>query len=382
MEENPDHSEFRRSVRSWALQTLSPALSLLDRDQPLGIEGWRDLHKSTLASGPAGELPRDESGRPDWIALGILLEEVARLSCPVAMHLVNQLSVCEIILPLLSADQRSYYADYLDGHSSLAGGFTEAGAGSDPGQMRTTAERQGENWVIDGSKLWVTGASLAGMLLVSCRIREQGQPDGFGLFLVESSRGWKASDIPMLGLNMHPVCEIAFDNVIVPAIARVGADGNALGNLQVILAMGRCTMAAMSVGIGQGALDATLAYVTEREQFGRKIGSLQLVQEMVVDMATEVQCGRLLMRQALHRVMAGRGPVRLETSMAKMYCTEMCVRVTSLAIQAHGAMGLARETGIERMFRDARMMTIPDGTTQIQKLIVGRELTGLNALRG
>ena len=376
-----EHAAYRDLVERWIARMVTPRLSLLDQEQVLSKEASETFLAAIDADGMISVLPRDENGKPDWTAFGILLEQLARASASVAHLVVFKLASIEFSAPLFSEEQRVAFARYLDGGVGVAGGFTETGAGSNPGEMRTIAVRRGNDWVINGGKIWISAATHAESILVSCRTREEGQPDGFGLFFVERRHGWTARNIEMMGLSMHPTCEVTFDDVVVPDIARLAPAGNALGQVQQILCLARCFMATMSVGIAQAALDAALAFACQREQFGRKIAGFQLVQDMLVSMATDVDCGRLLAYRAIDSVMTGTESLRLDSSMAKMFCTEMCVRVASNGIQVHGGMGLARETGVERIFRDARMMTIPDGTTQIQKLIIGRELTGISALR-
>jgi alkylation response protein AidB-like acyl-CoA dehydrogenase len=376
-----DDGAFREAARMWVRRTVLPALAGVNQDAVLTSEEWRQFDTAIVRGGFGAELPRREDGTADWGAFGALLEEVASVSTSVAMHLVNRLAVPEFVSPLLSPWQSEHLSHLFNGRAVFAGGFTESQAGSNSAAMRTVARRDGDQWTIDGRKMWISGASHADVLVVSCQTDEPGLSRGHALFLIEKERGWKATDIPMLGLNMHPTCEVLLDSVVVPDQNRLdSSSGGALPALQRILAMARCMMATMSVGIAQGAYTAALDYSLQREQFGRPIAGFQLVQEMLVQMATSVECGRLLTRRALDKLVPGAPAPRLESSMAKMYCTEMCVTVASLAVQVHGAIGLAREAGIERMLRDARMMTIPDGTTEIQKLIVGREITGIDAL--
>jgi alkylation response protein AidB-like acyl-CoA dehydrogenase len=174
-------------------------------------------------------------------------------------------------------------------------------------------------------------------------------------------------------------CEVSFADCHLPALARLGGPGDGLGRMLGLVERGRLNISFTAVGIAQAALDLAIDYARERTQFGRPIGSFQLVQELIADMATEVAAARLLALRAAALVQA-KQPARAEVSMAKAYCTEMAVRVTSNGIQVHGGMGLTRECRAERYFRDARMQTIPDGTTQIHKLLIGRELLGISAL--
>lgn len=375
------HDSYRENVERWVNRTVRPALTKIGLDAPLGESEAVGLLRQIDRDGFTSALVRDERGAPDWIAFGIVLEEMARASAPLAQFLVDKLATGEGIRMLLSPAQLERYADALSGRVGVAAAFTETGAGSSQREMRTMAVKQGDHWVINGTKTWISGGSHAAAAILACRTREPDKEDGFGLFFIERGSGWSASDIPMLGFNIHPTSEIVLADFVVPDIARIEPQGNALANVQMLLKSGRCFMSVLSLGIARSAYDAALAYSRERTQRSKPIAGFQLIQSMLVDMLTDIECGSLLAWRAFAGLADGR-VTPLEASMSKMFCTEMCVRVASNAIQIHGAMGLAREAGVERIFRDARMMTIPDGTSQIQKLIIGREITGISALRG
>jgi len=208
---------------------------------------------------------------------------------------------------------------------------------------------------------------------------EDGERGEVALFLVDrDEQKYDIRKVPLLGFNAVSTCEVTFDECWVPPEAEIGVGRGGLQAALKLVEQGRLKLIFMAVGVGQASLDLATQYAKDRSQFGKPIGSFQMVQEMLADMAMEVEASRLLAYRAASLYQEGL-PARAAVSMAKAYSTEAAVRVTSLGIQVHGAIGLTKECKAEQYFRDARMMTIPDGTTQIHKLVIGRELTGLNA---
>jgi acyl-CoA dehydrogenase len=271
-------------------------------------------------------------------------------------------------------EQVARYPHLLEPGRMIGISLSEPDTGSDASGIRTTARPCEGGWVIDGRKLWTSNAAVADALLVACRV--EGRRGDTALFVVDlTEQAVTLREVPVLGMNGVSTCEVVYDRVRVPSEAHIGS----LGTLLSLINHNRVTMALSSVGIAQAAYELARDYAQQRVQFGRPIAAFQLVQEMIVDMATEIDAGRLLAYRALALLEAGH-PARAEASMAKMYCTEMAVRVTSNAIQVHGGIGLTREYPAERYFRDARIKTIVTGTTQIQKLMIGRDLLGVSAL--
>jgi alkylation response protein AidB-like acyl-CoA dehydrogenase len=316
------------------------------------------------------------------IAWAILSEELARVHGSLPWYFWHRCQNALFFSENFNDAQRERYAHLLNGTAHLSACVSESGAGSDPSGIQTTARRTADGYVINGRKIWTSGGGHADAVLVFARaIALDGSSDGFGLFLVERSQGFVSTEIPKMGLGGHSLCEMAFDDVKVEEIARVGGD-NAQGTMYGGIGRGRIMTAVVAVGLAQAALDTVLPYVAMREQFGKKIGEFQLVQSMIAKMAMGVTASRLMVYNALS-VLEDKGDraARVEASMAKAFATETAVKVASLGIQILGGMGVTKEMPAERIFRDARMLTFPDGTTQIQELIIGRELTGLDALR-
>ncbi len=258
--------------------------------------------------------------------------------------------------------------------------LTEPGAGSDPGSLETRAERDGDEWVLTGSKIFITLGTWAGVALVFARSGGPG-PRGITCFLVPTDApGFGARRIEgKLGLRAQDTAELFLDGVRVPDSARLGDEGTGFKVAMSALDNGRISLAAGSVGIAQGCLDASLAYTRERRQFGKPVAAFQLVQELLAEIAVETEAARLLAWRAAALADAGE-PYTLAASQAKYYASEAAVRAANAAVQVHGGYGYVDEFPVQKYLRDARVATLYEGTSQIQKLIIGRAETGINAL--
>ncbi|MBW2282035.1 MAG: acyl-CoA dehydrogenase family protein [Deltaproteobacteria bacterium] len=265
--------------------------------------------------------------------------------------------------------------------------FTEPNAGSDPSGIECRAEKKGDRWIVNGAKAWISNGHIADVAIVLVQTDPSKGAAGFRQLVIDRRESpFESRDTPTIGLRAFPTSELWFNDVEVPEINTIGGWKQGAGGVDPATAFAR-TLAAiagvragtalMSVGIAQRAFDLALDYVKQRRQFGKEIARHQMVSAMIADMATDIDASRLLCYRALHK----RGRPEVEASMAKAFATEAAVRVCSTAMQCMGANGLATENRVERCLRDARMLTIPDGTTQIQKLIVGRALTGMSAIR-
>jgi alkylation response protein AidB-like acyl-CoA dehydrogenase len=257
--------------------------------------------------------------------------------------------------------------------------ITEPNAGSDISSLETTATLDGDSYLVNGTKTWISNGSIADAAFVLVTTDKTLGLLGMGFLLVEKNKSdFKARELHKLGLRSFPTSELSFDNCRVPK-ENLLDPGAGYKRTMAFFDISRAMIGAMCSGISQAAIDASIKYAQERAQFGRPIGSFQMIQEMLVDMITETEAGRLLSFRALDLIDKGQKS-RWQCSLAKAYATEAAVRTTSKAIQIHGAMGLSDEYPVERYFRDARTLTIPDGATQIQKLIVGRDILGIRAI--
>jgi alkylation response protein AidB-like acyl-CoA dehydrogenase len=257
--------------------------------------------------------------------------------------------------------------------------LTEPGSGSDPASLTTRAERDGVDWLITGSKIFITLGTWARVALVFARTGGEGAR-GITCFLVPTDApGFEARPIKgKLGLRAQDTGELFLERVRVPDSSRLGGEGDGFKVAMSALDTGRISLAAGCVGIGQGCLEACVAYAAERQQFGKPIASFQLVQELIADIGVETRAARLLTWQAA--ALADRGERHtLESSVAKYYASEMSVRAANAAVQVHGGYGYVDEYPVGRYLRDARVTTLYEGTSQVQKLIIGRAFTGMSA---
>jgi len=258
-------------------------------------------------------------------------------------------------------------------------GLTEPSSGSDAASLKTRAMRDGDNWVINGSKMFITNGTWAGVALIFARSGEEG-PRGITSFIVPTDTdGFSARPVKgKLGLRSQDTGELFLEDVRVPDANRLGDEGRGFKVAMSALDTGRMSLAAGSVGIAQGALDASVSYSQERTQFARPIARFQLIQELIADMAVETEAARLLTWKVAALADAGKEHT-LESSVAKYYASEVAVRAANAAVQVHGGYGYVDEYPVGKYLRDARVATLYEGTSQIQKLIIGRALTGENA---
>jgi alkylation response protein AidB-like acyl-CoA dehydrogenase len=258
---------------------------------------------------------------------------------------------------------------------------TEPNHGSNNAAMETRAVLRGDEYVINGRKRWISNADVSDYAVVLCHADLENGGRGIRPIIVERERSpYRTRDLPKLGLRAFVTSEIVFEDCRVPRENGIGPEGS-LKNMQRVfegLQWSRCRMGVLAVGLAQAALDACVDYARRRRQFGRRIGEFQLIQDKIATMATEIDAARLLVHRALAAIQDGRRSDR-EASMAKAYATEMAVRATSEAIQLHGANGLSPDYPLERLFRDARTLTIAEGTTEIHRLVVARSILGLSA---
>ena len=258
-------------------------------------------------------------------------------------------------------------------------GLTEPGSGSDAGSLRTRAERAGDSWVLSGTKMFITNGTWAKVAIIFARTGGPG-PKGITAFLVPTDRpGFSVREIKgKLGLRGQATAELILDQVEVPDAWRLGEEGRGFSIAMSTLDKGRMSLAAGCVGIGQGCLDAAVNYAKERTQFGRPLAGFQLVQQLISDIAVETAAARLLVWRVADLVDKGL-PFATEASVAKLYASEMAVRAANNALQVFGGYGYIDEFPVGKYLRDARVTTVYEGTSQVQRLIIGRAVTGVSA---
>jgi len=313
----------------------------------------------------------------------VLMEEAGRCwgSLRTTLNILSM--VAELLAKHGTADQKErFLAPLLSGERRGWFALTESEAGSDAGALRTRAVRRDDgSFAISGQKLYITNASYGDFGVVLATVDRARGYEGIGAFIVEtSSPGIEINEIPHMPVRASSSCEVVLTEVVVPEANVLGTIGRGLAVAMSAVNSGRLNVAAGAIGLAQAGLEAAEAHVKAREQFGRPLAGFQLVQELVAKIATQTQAGRLLYQQAAKTLDAGL-PGRLECSMAKYFCSEAAVVATSQALQLHGGAGLMEEYPVERLFRDARESTIPEGTSEIQVLQIGHALLGVSAIR-
>jgi butyryl-CoA dehydrogenase len=375
----PEQELIRDSAREFCEREILPYSRDWDRAEQLD----RGLVPKLAAAGYLGATITEEYGGMglDTVSYCLLMEELGRADSSVrGIVSVNLGLVGKTIANWgTDAQRREWLPRLASGDALGCYALTEPGSGSDPASLLTRAERDGDDWLLSGSKLFITLGSWAGVALVFARSGEEGVR-GLTCFLVPTdTTGYSASPIKgKLGLRAQDTAEVFLDRVRVPDSSRLGAAGDGFKVAMSALDNGRISLAAGCVGIAQGCLDACVSYAGERRQFGKAISSFQLVQELLADMAVELDAARLLTWRAALLADAGERHT-FESSVAKYYASEASVRAANAAVQIHGGYGYVDEYPVGKYLRDARVTTLYEGTSQIQKLIIGRALTGESA---
>jgi len=382
---NFEFNEDQRMVKDATRRFLEAELASKDREFG-DREMTRELAFELLAAiKPFGYLGADRATDP--IMVSILNQELGR----VFPSLAGVAFIAGQVGPVVAAGANPDVAARLAGpltEAELIGcfGFSEPEVGSDPSSIACRAELRGDHYVVNGSKCWISNGHIADVAVVTVQTDPAQGPRGLRQLVIDRRESpYESRDIPTIGLRAFPCSELSFSDVKVPAINRIGgwskADGapRAEQASQFHFQLPRVMCADVACGIAEQAIEVATAYVKQRRQFGREIGRFQLVQGLLAEMVMDYEAARLLTFRA--RTSLGGPQGDLHVSIAKAYATEMGVRVTSKAMECLGAMGLTQEMGLERRLRDARMWIVPDGTAQIQRLIIGRDITGFSATR-
>ena len=372
---------IRETIREFAVEEIRPTLRECDREErfPEGVwNGLADLDLTGLTTpGSYGGFDADR------VTYAVVNEEVAYGSLSVATALSVHCLATSCIAEFGDGDLReAWLPEMVEGRPVGAFALSEPDAGSNPAEMSTTATRDGDEWVLDGTKQWITNGARAGVVVVFAKAEEaDAEPPTRGggsvtQFLVPAdAEGLSVGDPEeKLGLRASDTVSLTFDGVRVPDRYRLTEPGRGLAAALSVLNGGRVGIAAQAVGLGQAALDEALEYAAEREQFDRPIGEFQSVRHTLAEMHTQVQAGRLLTREAARRMDAGEGDARLAASAAKCFASEAAVDVTADAVQVHGGAGYTTDHPVEQFYRDATVTTIYEGTTQIQKNVIADRL--------
>ncbi|MEU8007664.1 acyl-CoA dehydrogenase family protein [Catellatospora sp. NPDC049111] len=376
---SPEHAAVRRLAAEFVDREVVPHAAVWDRRESvertvvkqLGELGFLGLTVAEEHGGSGGDhlaycLVLEELGRGDSSVRGLVSVSLGLVAKSIARHGTDS--------------QRSLWLPGLCG-GDLLGCFalTEPGTGSDAASLTTRAVRDGGDWLITGSKIFITNGTWADVALVFARTGGEG-PRGVSAFLVPTDTpGLTRREIHgKLGLRGQPTAELVFDGVRVPADALLGEEGRGFHLAMSTLDKGRMSVAAGCVGIAQGCLDAAVGYAKERTQFGKPIAAYQLVQQLISDVAVDTAAARLLVWRVADLIDRGL-PYATEASMAKLFASEAAVRAANKALQVFGGYGYVDEYPVGKYLRDARVTTLYEGTSQIQQLLIGRALTGVNA---
>jgi len=363
----------RDTVRGFARDRVAPVAAELDREQRFPY----DLVEELAELGLMGmTIPEEYGGAgADTLSYAIAVEELTRVDSSVAITVAahHSLGTLPIYYFGSEAQRREWLPDLAWGRKLAAFGLTEPGAGSDAGATRTTADVRDGRWTIDGSKMFITnaGTDITACVTITARTGEDeisnivvpnGTP-GYTISPPMHKLGWRASDTR----------ELSFDSCSVPEENLLGPRGEGFRQFLTILDGGRISVAAMGVGLAQGAYDLAYAYALEREQFGKPIAKFQAVQFQLADMATEIEAGRALVYKAAWLKDQG-GEFAREAAMAKLYTGELSHRVVNAALQIHGGYGYMEESAIARLYRDQKILEIGEGTNEVQRMVIARHL--------
>ena len=370
---SPEHELVRSTVREFAEQRVAPVAAELDREHRFPYELVAELAELGLMGMP---VPEEYGGAgTDTLSYAIAVEELTRIDSSVAITVAAHTSLGTMPILLFGTEEqkREWLPDLASGRKLAAFGLTEPGAGSDAAASRTTAELRDGEWVVNGSKIFITNAGTDITACVTITART-GDEEISNLIVPNGAPGYEISP-PMekLGWRASDTRELSFRDCAVPEGNLLGERGKGFAQFLEILDGGRISVAAMGVGLAQGCYDLAVAYAKEREQFGKPISKFQAVQFQLADMAVEIEAGRQLVYKAAWLKDQGR-PFALEAAMAKLYTGELSNRVVNAALQIHGGYGFMDEFPISRLYRDQKILEIGEGTNEVQRMVIAKHL--------
>jgi short-chain 2-methylacyl-CoA dehydrogenase len=368
-----EHELVRRTVRDFAEQRIAPVAEELDREERFPYDIVRELAELGLMGMP---IPEEYGGAgTDTLSYAIAIEELTRVDSSVAITVAAHTSLGTMPIFLFGSEEqkREWLPQLASGQKLAAFGLTEPDAGSDAGATRTRAEHRDGSWVVNGAKIFITNAGTDITACVTITART-GEDEVSNLIVPNGTPGYEIS-APMRKLGWHAsdTRELSFRDCAVPEGNLLGPRGQGFRQFLEILDGGRISVAAMAVGLAQGAYDLAERYAKERRQFGKPIVEFQAVQFKLADMATEIEAGRNLVHKAAWLKDEGR-PFAKEAAMAKLYTGELSHRVANWALQIHGGYGYMEEYPISRFYRDQKILEIGEGTNEVQRMVIARHL--------
>ena len=367
--------QVAHSARDFAQQYIKPHLMEWDESQEFPVHIFKEMGKLGLM----GVLVPEKYGGTglSYFEYNAVIQEIAKVCGSIGLSLAAHNSLCTgHILAFGNEAQKQKYLPKLSTAEHIgAWGLTEPNTGSDAGNMKTTAVKDGDKWIINGAKSWITHGKSGDIAVVICRTGEPRAKNNSTAFIVERgtpgfSGGKKENK---LGMRASETCEMIFENCIISDDQRMGEVGEGFKQAMKILDGGRISIAALSLGIARGAYEASLQYAKERQQFDQPIANFQGISFKLADMATKIACADLLITQACDLKMKGL-PMTKEAAMAKYYASEISVEISTDAVQIFGGYGYTKDFPVEKFYRDSKLCTIGEGTSEIQKLVIGREI--------
>jgi len=378
-----DQEALRREIRDFAAREIAPNVLRWDEASEFPMDVVKQLGQMGLLGvifppeyGGAG------LGYTDYM---LAIEELSAVDGSIGIIVAAHNSLCtnHIFLAGSESQKQKYVQKLAAGQALGAWGLTEPGSGSDASAARTTAVRQGDRYVLNGNKTFITNGHYADVsVIIAVTDKSQGT-HGLSAFIVEKGTpGFRAGKKEnKLGLRASDTSELIFEDCAIPAGNLLGKEGEGFVDAMRTLDGGRISIAALSLGIARGALDASVKYVKERRQFGKAIAEFQGIQWKLADMATELDAARLLTLRAAVLKDAGKR-VTQESAMAKLYASEVAVKICNEAVQLHGGYGFIKDYPVEKFYRDVKLCTIGEGTSEIQRMVIGREILKVHPSRG
>jgi butyryl-CoA dehydrogenase len=375
MQLDEEHKMIKKMVREFAEAELRPRAKEIDKTAEFPWDTVKKMGELGLLGMPFAE--EWGGAGSDTLGYSIGVEEISRVcaSTGITMAAHTSLGVSPIYDSGTEAQKRKYLPDITSGRKLAAFGLTEPGAGSDAGATETTAVRDGDYYVVNGTKCFITNGSTAETFVITTSTDKSAGTRGITALIVEKGmdgfRPGKKEN--KMGVRGSDTAELVFEDCRVPVENRLGEEGHGFRIFLQTLDGGRISIGAMALGIAQGALEASVKYARERKQFGRTIGKFGAIQDMLADMATDVEAARLLVYDVSMAKDRGENIIK-EAAMAKLFASEIAMKACRAAIQIHGGYGYMKEYDVERFYRDAKITVIGEGTSEIQKLVIAREL--------
>jgi len=377
LELNADQQMIQESVRRFVDTEVKPRAGKLDQT---GEFPWAAV-KGLSELGMMGMTVDPELGGAglDAISTTVVIEEIARHDASLALTVASHNGLCtgHIKIAGNDAQKKKWLPQLASGQKLGAWGLTEPGSGSDAAGMRTTAVKKGDRWIINGSKIFITQGTVGDIFVILASTTKEKKTHGITAFVLEKGlKGFTQKSIHgKLGMRSSDTAELAFEDVEIPLENQLGALDHGFVDTLKVLDRGRISIGALGVGITRGCLEESRKYALDRQQFGKPIADFQAIQWMIADMATECDAARLLVRRAASLCDAGQS-FTTEASMAKLFSSEASVRAGMKAIQIHGGYGYTNEFPVERYLRDAKLLEIGEGTSEIQRMVIARRLLG------